>query len=145
MEKISRRVVSQTTQKEEIQKMEKIARLSGHVGVIKPSHMLKISELRDVVHPYHEVAFHILTIKVLEDGEMPFVTIDIFSEDKLVTIDLAKLRLSKKMKSYINSLNVLPRKYFKRVANIVSDKCVLPDIEIITDEPEEYCPTCTPG
>jgi len=62
----------------------------------------------------------------------------------LITIDLSKLTLGKKLKSYLNALDVLPRGYFKLVKNIVSDKCIPSDIDIITDDMDEYYPTCKP-
>jgi len=144
MKEKKKKVVSEATQRRRIQKMELVARLSGHVGIIKPSHVLNTPELKGLFHPNDEVAFHVLTIKVLQDGPMPFVTVDIFSDGRLITIDLSKLTLGKKLKSYLNALDVLPRGYFKLVKNIVSDKCIPSDIDIITDDMDEYYPTCKP-
>jgi len=130
--------------KKRIKKMEHIARLSGHVGKIKPSHMLNIPELRELIHPHNDVAFHVFTIKTVEDGLVPLVMIDIFYGGRLISIDLSRLELSKEIQIFLTSLNILPRQYFHRIKNAVSDKFVPEDINIVSDV-EEYYPTCYPN
>ncbi|MDD2680567.1 MAG: hypothetical protein PHE20_00515 [Patescibacteria group bacterium] len=139
--KIGRRVLSKATQKKRIQKMEVAARACGHTGKIKKSHILRIPEIRNILHPDQEVAFHVLTVKVLEDGLIPLVTIDVFVKDKMITIDLAKLQLSRANKCFLNSLNVLPRRYFKNIENTISNKDVLFG-ESLVGYTEEYYPSC---
>jgi len=127
-----------------IKKMEKIARAMEHIGTIKLSHIFNLSELRDILHPNEEVAFHIMTLKVLDDGNMPLVVIDIFVKNKLVTIDLSKLILNKEIENYFISMKVLPKNYFRRMRRFSEAISSFPDIEIVGDV-GEYYPTCYPN
>lgn len=139
--KVEKRALSQAAQEKRIQLMETAARACGHTGKIKKSHILRIPEIRNILCPHQEVAFHVLTLQVLEDGPIPLVTIDVFVKDKMITIDLAKLQLSRANKCFLNSLNVLPRRYFKNIENTISNRDVLFG-ESLVGYTEEYYPSC---
>lgn len=108
-----------------IREMEEIARALGHTAEIRKGHIFRIPEIRNVFHPNQAVAFNIYTLKVLEDGLMPLVVIDIFINGEIATIDLSKLRLSLANKRIFNSLKILPENYFEEIENKVFEKLFL--------------------
>ncbi len=126
-------VLKEVTQSLKIKRMEIVARTLGHTGKIKKSHIFRIPEIRNIFRPNENVAFHGYTLKVLEDGSVPLVIIDIFVHGKMVTIDLAKLQLSQANKCFFNDLNVLPEDYFKNIENVVFNKAAFSGADIISE------------
>ncbi|MBN2884712.1 hypothetical protein JXE04_02190 [Patescibacteria group bacterium] len=133
-------------ERERICKLENAARAMGMTGIIKPSHVLRLPGLRDILHPNEEVLILIPTVKVFEDKDVPLVLIDIIVRGKITTIDLAKLDLSKKNQNILIDSGVLPKRYFSRIRNNASETMQgdysdpgMLDYEV------EYIPTSTPN
>jgi hypothetical protein len=93
----------------------------GYVGIIKEGPIFGLPELKHILCPGKKVGFLPKTLNVLveglkpEDGLVPLVLINVITENKLIIIDLAKLKLSKKNKNYLISLKILPANYFQKV------------------------------
>lgn len=101
-----------------------IQKAENWLVTIKPSHVMNNPDFRRDFPPHAQVQLRPDSITTEEGygNSLPLVLVEIETNQGILPIDLAELILTKKQRKALNSLNVLPRKYFKRLTRVVGGK-----------------------
>lgn len=102
-----------------------IQKAENWLVTIKPSHVMNNPDFRRDFHPHTQVQLRpdSITTEEVYGNNLPLVLVEIeTSQGKILPIDLSELILTKQQRKDLNRRNVLPRKYFKRLARVVGAK-----------------------